>query len=79
MFHSEQPEILQDQCFQVVSGHAQFLHGCQTLQHLRNVVELVKGQPEVAQPLQRTQVIGEILQTVSVQQKRLQTDRIPQY
>lgn len=39
----EQSEILQGECFLVVSSHAKLLHGGQALEHLGHVAELVEG------------------------------------
>lgn len=61
MFDAEQSEILQREGFQVVSSHAQLLHGSQLLEHLGHVVELVEGKAHVTQPLQGTQLVGKLI------------------
>jgi len=72
VFDAEQPEVLQGERVQAVSSHAQLLHGGQLLQHLRHVAELVEGEAQVAEPLEGAQLRGQLLQTVAIQQERLQ-------
>lgn len=75
MFDTEQSEILQCERVEAVAGHAQLLHGGQLLQNLGHVGELVEGEADVAQPLKGAQLFGQLVQTVAIQQERLQAER----
>lgn len=74
MFDTKQSEILQGECFQAVSGHAQLLHGGQLLQDLGHMVEVVERKAQVAQPLEGAKLPRQLIEVVTIQQERLQTE-----
>lgn len=78
MLHTKQSEVLQSERFQAVSSHAELLHAGQLLQDLGHMVEVVERKAQVAEPVEGTQLLGQLAQVVAIQQERLQTDNTNQ-
>lgn len=71
--HSDQSTQLQT--LNSVPSHGQLVHCTQSLQHSRDVREVVKGEPQAVELEQATQLFRQGAEVVSIQKQRLQATR----